>query len=178
MLDSLRRGALNWFAKGLLGLLVIAFAVWGIGDVIRNVGRGTLATIGGSQITVDEYRQAYQDEMASLTRRFGRRLTNEQAKLLGVEQRALARLISAAAIDHHARDLKLALSDQGMAEIIRNDPGFQGPDGKFSKELVAADTFSFHAQSARRETAQALRDAARSRQLREVHAVQFRCNDV
>ncbi|HEU0061509.1 MAG TPA: SurA N-terminal domain-containing protein [Hyphomicrobiaceae bacterium] len=135
MLDSLRRGALNWFAKGLLGLLVIAFAVWGIGDVIRNVGRGTLATIGGSQITVDEYRQAYQDEMASLTRRFGRRLTNEQAKLLGVEQRALARLISAAAIDHHARDLKLALSDQGIAEIIRNDPGFQGPDGKFSKEL-------------------------------------------
>jgi peptidyl-prolyl cis-trans isomerase D len=135
MLDSLRRGALNWFAKGLLGLLVIAFAVWGIGDVIRNVGRGTLATIGGSQITVDEYRQAYQDEMASLTRRFGRRLTGEQAKLLGVEQRALARLISAAAIDHHARDLKLALSDQGMAEIIRNDPGFQGPDGKFSKEL-------------------------------------------
>jgi peptidyl-prolyl cis-trans isomerase D len=135
MLDSLRRGALNWFAKGLLGLLVIAFAVWGIGDVIRNVGRGTLATIGGSQITVDEYRQAYQDEMASLTRRFGRRLTSEQAKLLGVEQRALARLISAAAIDHHARDLKLALSDQGMAEIIRSDPGFQGPDGKFSKEL-------------------------------------------
>jgi len=135
MLDSLRRGALNWFAKGLLGLLVIAFAVWGIGDVIRNVGRGTLATIGSSHITVDEYRQAYQDEMASLTRRFGRRLTSEQAKLLGVEQRALARLISAAAIDHHARDLKLALSDQGIADIIRNDPGFQGPDGKFSKEL-------------------------------------------
>ena len=135
MLDSLRRGALNWFAKGLLGLLVIAFAVWGIGDVVRNVGRGTLATIGSSQITVDDYRQAYQDEMASLTRRFGRRLTSEQAKMLGVEQRALSRLISAAAIDHHARDLQLALSDEGMAEIIRNDPGFQGPDGKFSKEL-------------------------------------------
>ncbi|MFZ0849693.1 MAG: SurA N-terminal domain-containing protein [Hyphomicrobiaceae bacterium] len=135
MLDSLRRGALNWFAKGLLGLLVIAFAVWGIGDVVRNVGRGTLATIGSSQITVDDYRQAYQDEMASLTRRFGRRLTSEQAKMLGVEQRALSRLISAAAIDHHARDLELALSDEGMAEIIRNDPGFQGPDGKFSKEL-------------------------------------------
>src|SRR5262245_23525527 len=135
MLDSLRRGALNWFAKGLLGLLVLAFAVWGIGDVIRNVGRGTLATIGGSQISVDEYRQAYHEEMASLTRRFGRRLTSEQAKLLGVEQRALSRLISAAALDHHAQDLKLALSDQAIAEIIRTDPGFQGPDGKFSKEL-------------------------------------------
>ena len=45
--------------------------------------------------------------------------------------------------------------------------------GKFSKEFVAAHTFSLHAQSARREAAQALRDAARSRQLREVHAIQF-----
>jgi peptidyl-prolyl cis-trans isomerase D len=135
MLDSLRRGALNWFAKGLLGLLVIAFAIWGIGDVVRTSGRSTLATIGSAQISVDEYRQAYQDEMASLTRRFGRRLTPEQAKLLGVEQRALSRLVTQAAIDHHARDLNLALSDQAMADIISNDPGFQGPDGKFSKDL-------------------------------------------
>ena len=136
MLDSLRRGAVNWFAKGLLGLLVIAFAVWGIGDVIRNVGRGTLATIGSSQITVDEYRQAYQDEMASLTRRFGRRLTSEQAKLLGVEQRALGAPDFGAPPSTTMRATSSwPLSDQGMAEIIRNDPGFQGPDGKFSKEL-------------------------------------------
>jgi peptidyl-prolyl cis-trans isomerase D len=79
MLDALRRGALNWMAKILLGLLIIAFAVWGVADVFRGYGRGTLAQIGKTEISVDEYRQAYQDEMTSVSRRLGRRLTAEQA---------------------------------------------------------------------------------------------------
>ena len=52
-------------AKILLGLLIIAFAVWGVADVFRGYGRGTLAQIGKTEISVDEYRQAYQDEMTS-----------------------------------------------------------------------------------------------------------------
>jgi peptidyl-prolyl cis-trans isomerase D len=132
MLDAMRRGAVNWLAKILLGLLIVAFAIWGVADVFRGYGRGMLARIGSTDISVEEYRQAYQDEMASISRRMGRRLTNEQAKLLGVEQRTLSRLIGAAAVDTHARQLHLALSDQGLAEIIRQDPAFHGVDGAFS----------------------------------------------
>jgi peptidyl-prolyl cis-trans isomerase D len=134
MLDAMRRGAVNWLAKVLLGLLIIAFAVWGVADVFRGYGRGTLARIGSTEITVDQYRQAYQDELASISRRMGgRRLTPEQAKLLGVDQRALSRLIGAAAIDAHARQLHLGLSDRGMADLIRQDPAFKGLDGAFSQ---------------------------------------------
>lgn len=133
MLDAMRRGAVNWFAKGLLVLLVVAFAVWGVGDVVRNAGRGTLATIGTTTISSDEFRQAYQEEMQSYARRIGRRLTPEQAKMLGVEQRALSRLIGSAAIEAHARDLGLSISDKGIADLIRQEPAFQGPDGKFNQ---------------------------------------------
>ena len=132
MLDAMRRGALNWAAKGLLALLVVAFAVWGIGDVVRNVGRDTLATVGDTQITPEQFRQAYQDELTSFSRRLGRRLTAEQAKMLGIEQRALSRLIGTAAIEAHAKGLGLALSDAGIADLIRQDPAFLGADGKFS----------------------------------------------
>lgn len=132
MLDAMRRGALNWLAKILLGLLIIAFAVWGVADVFRGYGRGTLARIGSTEISVEEYRQAYQEELASVSRRMGRRLTTEQAKLLGLEQRALSRLIGAAAVDRHARELHLALSDKGVADIIRADPAFRDPTGHFS----------------------------------------------
>jgi peptidyl-prolyl cis-trans isomerase D len=139
MLDAMRRGAVNWLAKLLLGLLIVAFALWGVADVFRNYGRGTLARIGNTEISVDEYRQAYQDEMASISRRLGgRRLTAEQAKMLGVEQRTLSRLIGAAAIDAHARELRLALSDQGIADIIRSDPAFQDATGKFSSDTFRA----------------------------------------
>ena len=54
--------------------------------------------------------------------------------MLGVEQRTLSRLIATAAIDAHARELRLAISDQAMADMIRSDPAFQGADGKFSRK--------------------------------------------
>ena len=138
MLDALRRGALNWMAKILLGLLIIAFAVWGVADVFRGYGRGTLAQIGKTEISVDEYRQAYQDEMTSVSRRLGRRLTAEQAKLLGIEQRTLSRLIGVAAIETHARNLGLAISDAAIADLIREDPAFRDLNGKFSTDVFRA----------------------------------------
>jgi peptidyl-prolyl cis-trans isomerase D len=135
MLDAMRRGAVNWVAKSLLFLLIIAFAFWGIPNVFRNANRDTLARIGGTAISTDEFRQAYQDEMASITRRLGgRRLTAEQAKMLGVEQRTLSRLIGMAAIDAHARELRLALSNQAVADLIRSDPAFHDASGNFSSD--------------------------------------------
>ena len=53
MLDAMRRGAVNLLAKLLLGLLIIAFAVWGVADVFRGYGRGTLARVGSTEISVD-----------------------------------------------------------------------------------------------------------------------------
>src|SRR6185436_14454874 len=139
MLDAMRRGAVNWLSKILLALLIVAFAVWGVADVFRGYGRGTLARIGNTEISVEEYRQAYQDELASIQRRMGgRRLTSEQAKLLGIEQRTLSRLVGAAAIDTHARQLHLSLSEQGIADIVRQDPAFQGADGAFSQRIFQA----------------------------------------
>ncbi|HJZ42209.1 MAG TPA: SurA N-terminal domain-containing protein [Hyphomicrobiaceae bacterium] len=138
MLDALRRGAVNWLAKILLGLLVIAFAIWGVADVFRGYGTGTVARVGSIEISTDEYRQAYQNELDSISRRFGRRLTAEQAKLLGIEQRALSRLMGAAAIDNHTRELHLSLSEQGIADIIRDDPAFHGPNGQFSRTAFQA----------------------------------------
>jgi peptidyl-prolyl cis-trans isomerase D len=135
MLDQMRRGVANWLAKGLLGLLIIAFAIWGVGDYVRKIARVAPAKIGDTEITAEQYRQAYQEEMNAISRRFGRRLTPEQAKLFGIEQSALARLVNAAAVDKHARELSLSLSDANVADIIKSEQAFKGADGKFSPLL-------------------------------------------
>ena len=38
MLDAMRKGALNWGARILLGLLAFAFVVWGMGPWLRGYG--------------------------------------------------------------------------------------------------------------------------------------------
>lgn len=133
MLDTLRRGAGNWLAKGLLGLLVIAFAVWGVADVFRGYGAGAIAKVGSTEIGLEQFQTAYQNEMNQISAQIGRRLTPEQARMFQVENRVLSRLVGTAALDTQAKSLGLGLSEKAVVEAIRTDPMFFGIDGKFSK---------------------------------------------
>ncbi len=45
----------------------------------------------------------------------------------------LSRLIGSAAVDAHAQQLRLSITDEAVAEAIRNDPSFQNPDGTFNR---------------------------------------------
>ena len=133
MLEALRKGASGWVAKIFIGLLVLSFAVWGIADIFGGFGAGTVATVGETRLLVEDYRRAYQDELQRLRLQFRGQLSNAQARALGAEQRALSRLVSEAAIDNHARDLALGISDAAIAERVRRNPAFQGADGRFSR---------------------------------------------
>ena len=137
MLEALRRGVKGILVQLLIGLLVIAFAVWGIADVFQGRGQTTLARIGKTEISQDQFQQALQAEIGVLSRQFGRRLTIEQARQFGIDQRVISRLIGTAAIDIHARDLGLYLSDDMIAETIRNDPAFRGVGGAFDRTAYA-----------------------------------------
>ncbi len=134
MLESLRRGVKGIVVQILLGLLVVSFALWGITDVFRGYGQGALAKIGKTEISTDAFQQALQTEISNLSRQFGQRLTVEQARALGIDQRVISRLVGTAAIDTHAHELGLYLSDAAIADTIRTDPGFQGAGGTFNRE--------------------------------------------
>ncbi len=139
MLDAMRRGATGWIAKILLLVpLVIAFSIWGIGDVVRQTGTDAVANVGKSKITADEFQRAYQTELNQMSQQFGRRLTPEQARMIGIESRVLSRLIGTSALDQKTRQLGMTISDATVADEIRNDPMFFGLDGKFSKPAFDA----------------------------------------
>jgi peptidyl-prolyl cis-trans isomerase D len=134
MLETLRRGATTKFAAVIIFFpLIIAFALWGIEPQSRGVGGNTLATVGRQTITPDQFQQAYQAELTRISQQFGRRLTPEQARLFGLEQGVLSRLVGAAALDAKVAELGLTMSDAAVAESIRKDPGFAGLNGAFSK---------------------------------------------
>jgi peptidyl-prolyl cis-trans isomerase D len=106
MLDAMRRGVTNILVKILLGLLVVAFALWGVPEfVARNPWQSNAVVIvGKKEITVDDFKRVYQEEMQAIAQRLGRAATPEEAHLLGVVQRALLRLTGVAALDLHANN--------------------------------------------------------------------------
>lgn len=132
ILDNLRKGAARLFGMILMGLLVISFAIWGIADIFRGYGSQTLIRVGDTDITPQEYTRAQQDVLRVMSADAGRSLSLQEARESGLENRVLERLIGGAAVDSHAKDLRLGVSDKALLEGIMKDPAFQDSTGNFS----------------------------------------------
>jgi len=80
MITFMRRLASTWVAKALFILLVLSFAVWGIEDVVRKIGRDTaVANVGGMSIEADEAQMAARREMSRISRQLGNRFEPNEA---------------------------------------------------------------------------------------------------
>src|SRR5665213_2566188 len=70
MISLMRRYLETWVARAFFMLMVVAFVIWGVGDVVRLVGTDTwVAKVGDQTIEVPEVQQAFQRQMADLSRR-------------------------------------------------------------------------------------------------------------
>ena len=116
-----------------VGFLVISFAIWGIGDIFRGFGRSTVAKIGHTEITIEQFRTLYNDRLQQYSRQFGRPITPDQARAIGLDRAAITQIFSEILLDERAHALGLALSDAEVAKLITNDPAFRGPNGQFDR---------------------------------------------
>jgi peptidyl-prolyl cis-trans isomerase D len=133
MLEALRRGAQTPVAKLLFGILVFSFGIWGVADVFRGWGRGYVAKVGHTEISAEEFRRSYQNELDRIARQSNQRITPEQGHAFGLDRQVLAQLLAGTAIEEHAKQLGLAVSDKTLVQGIRSDPNFQ-TNGKFNRQ--------------------------------------------
>ncbi|MBC8049798.1 MAG: SurA N-terminal domain-containing protein [Chitinophagales bacterium] len=132
MLDSLRKGAGSWAAKILLVLLAASFLVWGIADY-AGLGRQSMASVGGRDISTQEFERAYQNQVRAMSNRIGRQITSDEVRALNLQDQVLRQLIGGLALDQHAARLRLGVTDEVVAEGIRREQGFQDLSGNFSR---------------------------------------------
>ena len=130
----------------LFGFLIFSFAIWGIGDIFRGYGRNAVATVGKTEIGIEQVRTAYQNEIQQLTRQQRRPISPELARALGLDRQVLARLMSDAALDQTAEKMRLAASDDTVRNQIFEDPNFKNASGAFDasrfNELLRANGLS------------------------------------
>ncbi len=134
MLDSLRRGAGTWIVKIFLGVLVLSFAVWGIGDIFRVSPDTAVAEVGDIEIGQGEFTTAFNNALSRLQRQFGGNMDAQQARQMGLADETLRSLVNRALYDQATRDLGLAVADDVIRREIATNPAFQGPTGQFDAE--------------------------------------------
>ena len=119
----------------LFGMLIFSFGIWGIGDMIRNFNANALAKIGKQEISIQEFKAAYQNEIQNISQRIRRNLTSQEALNFGLDRRVLDRMINEKILDQYIAEWKLEFAQDAIAKAILTDPNFSGADGKFSRAL-------------------------------------------
>ena len=135
MLDGLRKSSKSWVAKALLLLLLASFAIWGVsGQILTGTGGDAVITAGETKVSVQDYRLAYDRQLAVYSRQLGQRITADQARAFGIDRAVLGQMVAGAVLDEQSRVMKLGLSEDRLATLIAEDPAFQGASGQFNRD--------------------------------------------
>ena len=141
MLRGIRNASSNWLGKSIMtvvmGVLIISFGVWGIGDIFKGFGRSTVAKIGSTEISSEQFRQLYTDRLQQISRQFGRPLTPDQARAFGLDRQVLQQVVAETTLDEAAHGLGLQQSNDEIMKSITSDPNFKGANGAFDPARFA-----------------------------------------
>ncbi len=127
------------FVYVLFGLLIVSFAIWGIGDIFRGTsGTPTVASVGDQEVQEAEFRRVLAQEYSALRQRVGGQLDPEMARAIGLPQQVLNQLIVSALFAQQSDDLGLAVTDETLRAEIVADPRFQDSLGTFDRNRFQA----------------------------------------
>ncbi len=150
MLRGLHKASSTWLGKwlmaGVMGLITVSFAIWGIGDIFRGFGLNSALKIGKTEISTEQFKQFYSDRLQQISRQTGRPISPDQARALGIDRQILSQLVAETTLDEQAKAMRLGISNDEIANRITNDPAFRGVNGKFDptrfQEIIRQANYS------------------------------------
>jgi len=134
MLSAMRSSQSNVFVWIIILLLIVGLAGFGISQSGGSNSGLAVATVGDQEVTVNDFGQAYQNEMRQMTQTFGREVTQQEMQLFGGDQRVLQRLLSLAALDNEAMQLEISVGDDVVIDRLKQTQAFHGLTGGFDPE--------------------------------------------
>ena len=140
MLERIREGSQGIAAKTVLGLVILTFAISGIGSYINSKADASVATVNGVEISKSAFDQAYQNGRARLQSQFGEmaeQLLADESYIANFRKSVLDRLVVEELQQQQAKDLGIRVSDEQIRKAIREMPQFQQA-GEFNNDIYLA----------------------------------------
>lgn len=137
MLTTIREKTQGLIAAIILGAVTIPFALWGINTYFEGGGRLNVAEVNGTDISVDTYRRAIDEQRRSLQQLLGRAADPRLFDTPEFRQRVLDGLVDELLIAADVEAHGYRVSDAELGRQIRLAPQFQR-DGQFDPKLYEA----------------------------------------
>ncbi|GAB2932757.1 SurA N-terminal domain-containing protein [Rheinheimera gaetbuli] len=140
MLEKIREGSQGIIAKSILGLVILTFALAGVGSYLSTPAEQNVAEVNGEKISRADFDQAFQNERARMQQQFGEMyaaLAADTAYMNNFRNDVLERLINERLEQQLATKLGLRVSDEQVREAVRGMSEFQ-IDGVFNNDRYLA----------------------------------------
>ncbi len=135
LLESMKKGIGKYVMIVLASLLILSFAVWGIGDMAGVISNpNEVATVGDTKVTQREFQEQFRREMERIRGRVSN-IDAEQARNLGVADATVNGLIARRLLALQAAELGLLVSDEQIRRQIRRNPTFRNALGEFDPSI-------------------------------------------
>ena len=134
MLASFRGHLNSWFVRALFLLLVLAFAVWGVGDVVRLIGGDpAVATVAGQKLDAPTVANAFQSQLQAAERQMATDATPTPEIRREIALKTIEILITQTAMNARAKAMGIVVPDAALRQAVFAIPAFQGPAGSFDR---------------------------------------------
>src|SRR6202050_774799 len=133
MLQTIHDKLKGWLAGVVLGAVGLVFVFWGINWTLSAPNYA--AKVNGTEISSNEVRQSYQQQLAQVERQANAPLT--EAQRTEIKKRVLDQFVGSEALGSRADELGYRVSDQDLLDAMAEVPAFQ-VNGKFDKAHAVA----------------------------------------
>ncbi|MEP6885898.1 MAG: SurA N-terminal domain-containing protein [Gammaproteobacteria bacterium] len=133
MLQTIHDKLKGWLAGVVLGAIGLVFVFWGINWTLT--APTFAAKVNGSEVSVNDVRQTYQQQLAQFERQTNGALTEAQRN--EIKRRVLNDYVNSEALITRADELGYRVSDEELLASMSKVPAFQ-VDGKFDKAHAVA----------------------------------------
>jgi len=137
MLQAIRDKVTGWIAYGIIFLISIPFALWGVNSYLGGGEVAPAATVNGEEITLRDLDQAYANYRQRLRQLFGGSIPASLGDEAVIRSRVLEQLIEESAQRQYSENQGYHIGDQALAQIIRAMDQFKR-DGQFNSEIYQA----------------------------------------
>jgi len=125
MLKSIGKYSKSFFIKALVGIIILPFLFWGMGDVFRGGNQNIIVTIDSNKVSTQEF--------TNYLNRLG--LSEQERKNISKSnllEKILSDYIGKKVVSYEVDAMGVRVSDASLRDIITNDKTFF-KDGKFSR---------------------------------------------
>ena len=138
MLTWIRNKSTGLFMTIVMGILILAFALWGVGDYFTQSSNDKLATVNGETITYTEFNTQFNSYKQNMISQFGEGFDPSYFDSPVLRRNYLDSMISNELVRQVAKNNGYTVTAGEMRQMIEEAPAFKDENGQFDKSLYAA----------------------------------------